>query len=153
MLILGSVGVGILNKDSSWLILVPLTLPGEKVSARITANGPGISTSRLVSLLSSPSANRVEPKCSHFGECNGCNLQHVSYSDQLRQKELSVKSIFNKSKRLFYFLFFILVVHGDVTVFRPILPSPLQYGFRNKLTPHYNKPYYRSENSFCMNFV
>ncbi|KGG51736.1 TrmA family RNA methyltransferase [Mitosporidium daphniae] len=113
--------------DRSWLILVPLSLPGERVLAKITANGPGLSTARLMSLISRPSPKRNKPKCLHFGECNGCNLQHLHYEEQLRLKEASVKAIFSK------------ICCGDKPVFRPILPSPLQYGFRNKLTPHYTR--------------
>ena len=92
----GSVGVGILDKERSWLILVPFALPGERILAKITANGPSISTARLVSLISEPSPKRNEPKCQHFGKCNSCNLQHLSYDEQLLLKEASIKSIFSK---------------------------------------------------------
>ena len=32
------------------------------------------------------SPQRVEPPCPHYGECGGCNLQHMSYDEQLRSK-------------------------------------------------------------------
>jgi 23S rRNA (uracil1939-C5)-methyltransferase len=32
------------------------------------------------------SPQRVEPPCPHFGDCGGCNLQHMSYGEQLRSK-------------------------------------------------------------------
>ena len=32
------------------------------------------------------SAQRVEPPCPHYHECGGCNLQHMSYDEQLRSK-------------------------------------------------------------------
>ncbi len=36
-------------------------------------------------------ARRVEPRCPHFGECSGCQLQHLSYEAQLRYKQKIVR--------------------------------------------------------------
>jgi 23S rRNA (uracil1939-C5)-methyltransferase len=49
---------------------VPVTLPGERVSAR----GEG-ERAELVEVLDA-SADRVTPPCRHFGDCGGCALQH-----------------------------------------------------------------------------
>ncbi len=40
--------------------------------------------------LISPSADRVEPLCPHFGVCGGCKWQHVNYSSQLKFKKQQV---------------------------------------------------------------
>jgi len=32
------------------------------------------------------SETRVDPRCQHFGECGGCQLQHLDYPEQLRFK-------------------------------------------------------------------
>ena len=50
---------------------IPLSLPGERVTAERLARGQG----RLVELLE-PSPHRVTPPCPSFGRCGGCALQH-----------------------------------------------------------------------------
>lgn len=61
-------GVGHLNDKP---IFVPLTLPGERVSIE-----PKGERARLIS-VETPSPDRVEPLCPHFGLCGGCALQHM----------------------------------------------------------------------------
>lgn len=51
-------------------IYVPFSLPGEVMQARVT--GDRAETARLVH----PSSERVDPACSSFGRCGGCQLQH-----------------------------------------------------------------------------
>ncbi len=38
-----------------------------------------------------PSDQRVEAPCPHFGDCGGCQIQHLSYAEQLKQKTAMVK--------------------------------------------------------------
>jgi 23S rRNA (uracil1939-C5)-methyltransferase len=73
---LGAQGDGIVNvRDGP--IYVPFTLPGETVAiARIKSQGTVMS-------ITTPSPDRQEPLCRHFGPdgvngtCGGCTLQHV----------------------------------------------------------------------------
>ncbi len=51
-------------------IFVPLSLPGEIVTARVSGDRADIEAV----LQASP--DRVEPPCPHFGDCGGCALQH-----------------------------------------------------------------------------
>jgi 23S rRNA (uracil1939-C5)-methyltransferase len=56
-------------------VYIPFTLPGETVHARPTrARGNGWLAD--LEILESPSSDRSEPPCSHFGRCGGCALQH-----------------------------------------------------------------------------
>ncbi|CAI5741943.1 unnamed protein product [Hyaloperonospora brassicae] len=42
-----------------------------------------------------PSRHRVRPQCSkYFGRCGGCKLQHVSYRQQLREKQKWIRELF-----------------------------------------------------------
>ena len=64
---------------------VGLTLPGERVSARVAA-GRG----ELVEVLE-VSPERVAPPCPHFGACGGCALQHWEAAPYLAWKVEEVR--------------------------------------------------------------
>lgn len=51
-------------------VFAPLTLPGERVLARVVGE-----RADLVQVLEA-SPDRVAAPCPHFGECGGCSLQH-----------------------------------------------------------------------------
>ncbi len=58
-------------------VFVPLTLPGERVLARIEGKrGDGLTASVLEWLLQDPA--RAKPPCRHFGICGGCAAQHMN---------------------------------------------------------------------------
>ncbi len=66
------------------------TIPGETVKVRIRRHRrEWIAVDVLESL--EPSPHRVEPRCPLFGECSGCQLQHVSYPHQLELKRRIVR--------------------------------------------------------------
>jgi 23S rRNA (uracil1939-C5)-methyltransferase len=68
---------------------VPGALPGESIKFRRTRSHRQHDEAELVEVLT-PSADRVVPRCPHFGVCGGCALQHLSPEAQLqaRQTEL-----------------------------------------------------------------
>lgn len=67
---------------------VPLTLPGERVQVRIEEDRASLET------VLSPSPDRVEPACPHFGTCGGCALQHWARPPYLAWKrELVVEAL------------------------------------------------------------
>lgn len=66
-------------------VFVEYALPGERVIAEITAYHPTYLEACAITVLR-PSPERVEPPCEYFGRCGGCQLQHASYSEQLRLK-------------------------------------------------------------------
>ena len=61
-------------------IYVPFTLAGERVMAR----GDGDRRELVEVLEASP--ERIDPVCSHFGECGGCALQHWAAEPYLAWK-------------------------------------------------------------------
>ncbi|MES9831247.1 MAG: 23S rRNA (uracil(1939)-C(5))-methyltransferase RlmD [Candidatus Thiodiazotropha sp. DIVDIV] len=65
------------------------SLPGEKVRFLYTGRWRKYDEGRVVEVLE-PSPQRVEPKCSQFGVCGGCSLQHQDASAQVLSKQQSM---------------------------------------------------------------
>ena len=112
--------------DRGWVVMVPFTLPGETVRARVFRNHKGHSDADLLEVVGAPSAVRTEPRCALFGVCGGCQYQHVEYAEQLRMKARHVSELLARTGGL------------DGAAVRPTIGSPKELGYRSKLTPQYN---------------
>lgn len=66
-------------------VFVPFAAPGDRVRAEVVEHGKNFVRARIVELLA-PGPDRVEPRCRHFGECGGCQFQHVDYAAQVAAK-------------------------------------------------------------------
>ncbi len=122
---LTNLGVGVGRVDG-WVVMVPYALGGELVRARVYRNHKNYSDADLVEVLR-PSPDRVEPLCPLFGTCGGCQYQHLSYAAQLEWKRKQVSDL-------------MLRIGGIDFPVNPTHQSPRQYGYRSKLTPHYERP-------------
>ena len=71
----GTDGDGIAVQPDGTPLYLPLTLPGETVTARPLSRHGGGWLGETVSILD-PSPARIEAPCPHFGACGGCVLQH-----------------------------------------------------------------------------
>jgi tRNA/tmRNA/rRNA uracil-C5-methylase (TrmA/RlmC/RlmD family) len=116
----GGKGVG---RDSGKAVFVPFTVDGERVRARITREKKQFAEAELVDLVEA-SPHRVAPPCPYFGRCGGCAYQHIDYQHQLVIKSRQVRDVLQRIGKL-----------GDVPM-RPIIPSPNQYAYRNRITVH-----------------
>lgn len=123
---LTNLGEGVGRVDG-WVVMVPQVLPGELVRARVWKNHKNYSQADLVEVLR-PSPDRVEPVCPLFGQCGGCQYQHLSYNAQLEWKRKQVEELL---RRL-----------GGIEAPEVEAPqaSPREYGYRSKLTPHFGRP-------------
>ena len=84
---LGSEGVGVTRVEGK-PVLVPGTLPGERVRARVEG-GQGVVTQLL-----DASVQRIPPACRHFGTCGGCALQHLAWQPYLDfKRDLVVEAL------------------------------------------------------------
>ena len=77
-------GCGIIH-GAEKTVFVPGVIRGETVEFAVQNEHKGIWQGQLQRIIE-PSPLRVEPPCRHYGECGGCNLQHMSYAEQLRCK-------------------------------------------------------------------
>jgi 23S rRNA (uracil1939-C5)-methyltransferase len=66
-------------------VFVPFTLPGELVEARLLEQKDKFGEASLLQVLTA-SEDRIQPACTHFGQCGGCQYQHATYSAQLQMK-------------------------------------------------------------------
>jgi 23S rRNA (uracil1939-C5)-methyltransferase len=116
----GGKGVG---REDGKAVFVPSTIDGELVSAKITREKKQFADAEVVE-LQKRSPHRTKPPCPYFGLCGGCAYQHIDYSHQLEIKSRQVRDILQRIGKL-----------KDVPL-RPIVPSPREYAYRNRITVH-----------------
>lgn len=85
----GYQGEGI-AKPQGFPIFIPGALKGEKVKIKIVKLTKNHGFGKLLDIVE-PSENRVEPICPLYKRCGGCQLQHMSYQEQLVFKKNRVK--------------------------------------------------------------
>ena len=68
------------------VIFVPNTAPGDRVDVAVVEEKEGY-IEGIVEEVVTPSPRRAEPFCPLFGQCGGCQWQHIAYSDQVEWKE------------------------------------------------------------------
>ena len=78
-------GRGVARMDGK-AIFVDGALPGEVVDATPYRKLPSYELATLSQLLK-PSAMRVTPRCTYFGLCGGCSLQHLDARAQVAAKQ------------------------------------------------------------------
>ena len=78
-------------------IFVPLTLPGETVSARIIEEKRGYAKAEAEEILTA-SPHRIEPRCPYFGACGGCSYQHTDGATQLDLKQQILRDTLARAK-------------------------------------------------------
>jgi len=85
-------GVGYFKKQ---VVFVEGALPGEVVIAKIEKIEQKYAIAKLKKIRTK-SPERVEPPCSIFEKCGGCQLQHLSYEGQLKEKKDQVIQAFER---------------------------------------------------------
>ncbi|HEY8995537.1 MAG TPA: class I SAM-dependent RNA methyltransferase [Lacunisphaera sp.] len=112
-----------IENSTGWVVMVPFTLPGEKVRARVYRNHKNYSEADLLAVLT-PSPHRIDPKCPLFGRCGGCQYQHLTYAEQLQWKRRQVEELLK-------------YMAGVEFAVNPVIGSPREFGYRSKITPHF----------------
>ncbi len=113
----GGEGVG---RHGNFVVFVPFVAPGELVEAEITEARKTFARAKLLNVLE-PSAERATPSCPYYGQCGGCQYQHLDYAAQLRIKHKQVADIFQR------------IGGFDPVVVQPVVPCPQPYGYRNRI--------------------
>ena len=84
-----SEGLGIV-KLSGAVVFVPRVLRGERIDLKITKVMKNAAVGEAVKVHQA-SPERAKPECPHFGVCGGCDLQHMSYQEELWAKRRRVQ--------------------------------------------------------------
>lgn len=113
-------GAGLARLDDGRVAFVLYAAPGELVEAAIERSHADY-VDAVVTRVIEPSSDRVEPRCPLFGECGGCQLQHMSYPAQLLAKEAIVREQLRR------------IGHLDDAVVRPIVGAADPWAYRNHL--------------------
>lgn len=140
-----------------WVVIHPHALPGEICRVVVYHNSRLHSEARLTKVISSPSPLAigvpveeqtplaVDPKylrdeslirCPHFMTCGGCQYQFLPYASQLSIKRDELVQAFTEfySSRNSPWTPPVDKISSEVHA------SPLQYGYRTKLSPHFDAP-------------
>jgi 23S rRNA (uracil1939-C5)-methyltransferase len=117
-----SEGDGIARNGEGKIVFIPGALPGETVLADVTKEKKDYCTARLVKVVE-PHPERVVPACPLHGKCGGCQLQHAAYPLQLQLKLQMITDAFSRTGR-----------QVPLDGFEPVRPSPLTWGYRNKIS-------------------
>lgn len=113
-------GAGIAKKDGK-VFFVRGGLPKDVLEINIIKD-KGNYAEAVIAEIIKPSPDRIETPCPVFDLCGGCQLQNLNYPAQLREKEYILKETLGRLGGLY-----------DVAI-EPIVPSPKEFGFRNKVT-------------------
>lgn len=104
-------------------VFIPLSLPGERVRARVDSDSGDYLRASLEGILQ-PSPERREAACPLYARCGGCSLQHASRPAQLAIKRDILTEAFRRVGGL----------PGAIAGFE--LKSGAEYGCRNRFQFH-----------------
>lgn len=111
-------GVGYFKKQ---VVFVPGALPGEEVVVEATKINPKFAEAKIKKIRQ-PSPYRVQPPCPFYETCGGCQLQHLRYDQQLKEKrDIVIQSLERHTK--------LPIQQLDI---RPTIGMENPWGYRNK---------------------
>lgn len=103
-----------------FVIFVPFVLRDEEVEVELTELKKRFGRARVLRILK-PSPERVKPECPYFGDCGGCQYQHMAYAAQLAVKHKQVSDLMQRIGGL------------DGSTVHPVVPCPKPYDYRNRI--------------------
>jgi tRNA/tmRNA/rRNA uracil-C5-methylase (TrmA/RlmC/RlmD family) len=113
----GGEGVG---RIGEFVVFVPFVALGESVEVELTEVKKRFGRAKLLGIIT-PSADRIQPLCQYFGDCGGCQYQHIAYPAQLAIKHKQIRDLFQR------------VADLDPDLVAAVVPCPQEYGYRNRI--------------------
>ncbi|KAF8629011.1 hypothetical protein AX17_005867 [Amanita inopinata Kibby_2008] len=128
-----AIGAPVKMNTRPWAIVTRFCLPGEIVRVKVYWNQRLHSCADLMEVvtpnLELRDNNRI--KCKYFSKCGGCQYQMLSYDNQLKLK----RDVVVKAYQTFSGL-----PESSMPLIQNTMGSPREYGYRTKLTPHFDAP-------------
>lgn len=132
---LSSTGDGLAQQPGRRQIyVVPFAVPGDIVRIKVYRHIPqdNHSVGDFISVTRpGPLRDDSRISCQYFSKCSGCQFQMMSYADQLAHKRTIVERAYQNFSQL---------TPEVVPTIGETMGSPLQMGYRTKLTPHFDGP-------------
>lgn len=132
---LSSTGDGLARQPGSDRIYtVPFSVPGDTVRVKVYRHleKEQYSVADFIAVVkASPLRDDTRIQCPYFAKCAGCQFQMLDYPEQLKIKRNIVEKAYKNFSNLPQEL---------VPSILDTIGSPLQYGYRTKLTPHFDGP-------------
>ncbi len=113
-------GKAIAHSPDGQVVFVPFAVPGDVVDIKVFKKKKNY-LEGTIARIKTPSKDRLEPFCKHFGICGGCKWQPLPYPMQLEAKR---QQVYDQLVR---------IGHLDVPEILPTLPSEKTCFYRNKL--------------------
>jgi 23S rRNA (uracil1939-C5)-methyltransferase len=111
-------GDGIARKDGL-VYFIPFSAPGDILEVSVIEKKKNFARAEIKSVLR-PGPSRIQAPCAYFESCGGCNWQHISYEEQLKQKQNIIQEQLGK----------ILDIKTQIL---PIVASPNPLRYRNRI--------------------
>ncbi len=112
-----------LARQEGFVLFVDRALPGQRLLVEVVSVKKRHGQAAIIQELE-PAPEQVSPACPDFGICGGCTWQHLEYERQLFWKEQFVRESLERIGQL---------QQADSVEFRPIVPSPAPWFYRNKM--------------------
>ena len=93
----GIEGEGIAKIDN-FTIFIPGAIMGEKVKILIVKVLASYAYGKIIEIVEKAN-KRVEPDCTTYKRCGGCNLRHIDYDETLNIKAKTVQNLVEKTLR------------------------------------------------------
>jgi 23S rRNA (uracil1939-C5)-methyltransferase len=112
-------GNGLGRLPDGRVVFVPYTAPGDEAEIAVKGVRDDFVRADLVRVLA-PASVRADPACRYFGDCGGCQWQHLTYPAQIEWKREMLRELLARVGKL-----------PDVPVSPPITPiGPWEYRAR-----------------------
>ncbi len=113
-------GKSIVHLEGGKVLFVDKAIPGDVVDVIITKDKKSWAEGRTTRLVT-PSPQRIDAFCQHFGVCGGCKWQMLPYAQQLVYKQQQVSDQLARIGQV------------ELPEIQPIIGSPRERYYRNKL--------------------
>lgn len=116
----GGAGVG---KIEGKTVFVPFSAPGDILDINVVRDKHNFAEAEIVQIIE-PASCRTLPQCPVFGECGGCQWQHLEYQTQLEWKRNILSETLER------------IGDFENPSILDTMPSPKEWNYRNRIQLH-----------------